>query len=345
MRFLRRSLVGLFLLATTIGLLALAANMFYNALQVRQAQGDRVRPVRERIFAANIITAQLQEIVPVLTSFGNVRSRRTLDLRATIGGRIIKLADNFEEGGNVLAGQLLVQIDPKDAQNALQLARADLREAESDVRDSVQSLALARDEVASARDQVRLRQQAMARQQDLLSRGVGTAAAVEAAELSVSSAKQVVLARRQSLTNAQASADQKKTALSRRQINLDAARRTLADTEIHASFDGTLAQVSAVQGGLVSNNERLAQIVDASALEVSFRISTPQYVRLLDARGRLSRADVTVSLDVFGVDLTTRGRITRESAVVGEGQTGRLLFAQIDDPKGFRPGDFVTVAV
>ena len=42
---------------------------------------------------------------------------------------------------------------------------------------------------------------------------------------------------------------------------------------------------------------------------------------------------------------TATGRITRESAAVGEGQTGRLLFAHLDESIGLRPGDFVTVSV
>ena len=52
-------------------------------------------------------------------------------------------------------------------------------------------------------------------------------------------------------------------------------------------------------------------------------------------------APVTVTLDVGG-DLRADGRITRESAAVGEGQTGRLIFARLD-AAGAPPGDFVTV--
>jgi len=83
--------------------------------------------------------------------------------------------------------------------------------------------------------------------------------------------------------------------------------------------------------------------VDPTALEVSFRVSTRQYARLLDETGRLPAIDVTVSLDILGIDLEATGQITRESAVVSDGQTGRLLFARIEGGAGFRPGDFVAV--
>ncbi|MEM9971594.1 MAG: efflux transporter periplasmic adaptor subunit, partial [Pseudomonadota bacterium] len=97
--------------------------------------------------------------------------------------------------------------------------------------------------------------------------------------------------------------------------------------------------------GLVSNNEPLAQLVDPSALEVSFRVSTSQYARFVTDGGQLLGADVTARIDVLGLDLEATGTISRESAAVAEGQTGRLLFAQIGAAPGFRPGDFVAVAI
>ena len=187
--------------------------------------------------------------------------------------------------------------------------------------------------------------QALTRQKDLQTRGVGTEAAVEAAALAEVIAAQAVLSRRQAMQQAEARVTQAATRLERQKINLAEAERRLADTEIYASFDGTLGSVTAVQGGLVANNERLAQLIDASALEVSFRVSISQYVRLLDADGALTKAPVEVLLDVFGVDMVAQGDISRESAAVGEGLTGRLLFATLKDINGFRPGDFVTVRI
>lgn len=345
MQFLRRSLVGLFLLSLTIGILAWAGHVFYGALQARWAAASFAPPARERVFAVNVITVDPSTISPVLTAFGEVRSRRTLELRSSAAGRIVELADGFEDGGAVQTGQRLVRIDPQNAQAALDVARTDLAEAEAELRDASRGLELARDELGSAEEQVELRDRALVRQQNLLSRGVGTDAAVETAELAVSAARQAVLSRRQAIATAEARVDQARTSLERRRIALTEAERNLADTEIFAGFAGTLAEVSVVEGGLVANNERLAQIVDTDALEVAFRVSTPQYARLLEEDGGLISAEVDVSLDVFGVDLTTTGRITRESAAVGAGQTGRLLFARLNQAKGLRPGDFVTVKV
>ncbi len=345
MRFLRRSLMGLFLLSITTGLLVFGAAGFYDALQERWSQEARVRPARERVLNVNVVTATAQDLRPVLVTFGEVRSRRTLDVRTVSGGTVIDLAPGFVEGGSVEAGELLLRIDPRNAQSALDVARTDLAEAEAEVRDAERALALLRDELAASQAQADLRAQAVRRQNDLSRRGVGTAAAVEAAELAASSADQAVVARRQAVAQGETRADLARTKLDRQRINLAEAERRLAETEVQAEFSGRLSEVSVVEGGLVSANERLARLIDPAELEVSFRLSTGQYARLLDSGGAVISAPVEAILDLSGEDLVAEGEISRAGAAVAEGQTGRLLFARLNDSAGFQPGDFVTVRV
>lgn len=345
MRFLKRTLVGMFLLAVTLAVLALAGQTIGTSVAERMNAEPRSFPQRERVIAVNIVDFVPETITPELTVFGELRSRRTLELRAGVGGNVTWVAPEFVDGGSVTAGQPLLRIDRADAQSAYDRAAADLKDAEAELRDAERALVLAQDELTAARDQETLRTQALTRQQDLASRGVGTAAAIETAELSLSSARQSVLARRQALANAETRIDQSATRQTRAQISLAEAQRTLDDTELFARFDGTLSDVSIVEGGRVTPNEQLAQLIDPGELEVAFRVSTSQYARLLGEDGRLRGAPVTITLDVSGVDLQTSGRITRESAAVAEGQSGRLLFATLDASPGFRPGDFVTVKV
>ncbi|GGE53948.1 efflux RND transporter periplasmic adaptor subunit [Actibacterium pelagium] len=345
MRFLRRSLVGLFLLAVTVGLLVFAGSNFYGALQDRMAEDNRRPGARERVFSANVLTVTAQEITPVLETHGELRSRRTLDLRTKTGGTVVTLHENFEEGGVVEAGALLLQVDPADAQSALDRSLADQADAQAELRDAERGLELARDELAAAEAQMDLRSQALARQQDLRQRGVGTDAAVETAALAEAAARSALLSERRALANSETQLELARATLSRQSLLVAEAERDLADTTLYAAFDGALSNVSLVAGGLVTANEQVAQLIDPELLEVTFRVSTAQYARLLDGDGRLQNADVTVALEVLGAELTASGRITRESAAVAEGQTGRLLFARLEDAPGFRPGDFVTVRV
>ena len=593
MRFFGRSLIGLFMVALTAGLLALAGSTFYSALEERFSKEVKKRPARERVFSADVLTVKKTNISPVINSFGEIRSNRTLELRAPSGGTIVMLSKSFEEGGIVAEGELLIKIDPADAQTSVDVARADLDEAEVqlvDARGSLQlsedelsvdvaradlaeaevsfmdasgSLQLAKDELSvdvaradlaeaevqlvdargslqlskdelsvdvaradlaeaevsfmdasgslqlskdelsvdvaradlleaevqlmdasgylklakeeliAAENQLELKERAFTRQKNLKKRGVVTDAVVEAAELSVSTSKQAVLSRKQAfhkaeiqleqsgnivnrrklnvsdaelsrreaiqkaklkleqsgnvvnrrklnladaglsrrdaiqkaklkleqsgntvnrrklnladaelsrreaiqkaklkleqsgnvvnrmklnLANAGLSRreavqkaklklEQSSNLVNRRKLNLANAERLLSDTELYAEFGGRLAEVNVTSGGLVNNNERLAKLIDPDDLEVSFRLSTTQYNYLTDEKGLLIGSLVEVALDTMGADLKVTGTLTRESASVVEGASGRLLFAKLNEPVGLRPGDFVSVSV
>jgi RND family efflux transporter MFP subunit len=345
MRFLRQSLAGLFLVAMTGALLVYAGSIVYGAVQARMAEEPRPSRSREREFSVTVIPAQMQSVDPILTAFGEVASARTLDLRAGASGTVLDLSDNFVEGGSVDADEVLVLIDPAEAQSALDRAVSDVSDAALEAREAERAIGLARDELAGAREQAALREKAFERQSDLAARGVGTSATVETAELAASSARQSVLSRRQAVAQAEARAEQATTLIARAQLAKADAMRKLDDTQLTAEFAGALTDVNASRGGLVTANERLARLIDPNALEVSFRLSTAQYARLLDENGVLRRATVSVVLDIFGADLIAKGALTRDSAAVGEGQSGRLVFAILETTRGFKPGDFVRVEV
>ncbi len=345
MRFLRQSMMGLFLAAATLGLLIFAADMIGGAVQKRLADDPVARAPKERVFAVNVVRATAGTQVPILESFGSVQSRRQLELRAAVGGRVTELAPDFEDGAEVTEGQVLIRLDRADALAEVARARSAVHDAEAEGRDAARALDLAKDEQAAAQEQATLRTRAFERQRDLGDRGVGTATATETAELAASSARQAVLARRQVVTQTEARIDQSVSLLSRARIALEDAERRLDETTITAPFDGTLTSTAVVEGGLVSANERLAELIDPNDLEISFRVSTAQYARLIDDTGTLVKADVTAILDVSGVDLQAEGQITRAAAAAGEGASGRLIFATLSQAVGFKPGDFVTVRI
>lgn len=341
MRFLGRTLLGVTLMALTAGLLALGAGILADALRERAGREERGRPATERVFAAAVAEIVPGEVVPVLTAFGEMRAARSLEIRAPASGRIVELSPSMVEGGAVSDGEVLVRIDPSVAEAALSRARADAASAQADIRDAARALELAEDERAAADEQALIRERAAERARGLAERGVGTEAAVEVADLALSAERQAVLARRQAAASAQTRLDQARVAAERAAIDVAEAERERAELDVAAAFDGVLAEVSATAGGLVSANEKLAELIDPAALEVAFRVSAAQYARLPRGAG----AAVAVSLDVAGIDLSATGRIVREGAAVEDGRTGRLLFAALDDTAGLRPGDFVSVRV
>ncbi|MGH1367842.1 MAG: efflux RND transporter periplasmic adaptor subunit [Maritimibacter sp.] len=345
MRFLTRSLMGLFLTALTIGLIAFAAFLVRGAVETRMAQESRAMPARERVYSVRVVGLAPDAVAPVLEAFGEVRSRRELEIRMKVGGSVVALGAQFEDGGVVRAGDMLLEVDDTDLKDALALAEASVSEAQAEADDARAAELIARDDLAAAEKQHALRVAALERQNNLLERRVGTESTVETAALAESAAEQAVLAKRGSLRTATARVAQAATSLERVIIALEEAQRRLNEAHVTADFSGTLADVTAAQGRLVTANEQVATLVDPDRLEVSFRLSTAQYARLLDENGDLIRADVAAKLAVAGVDLIAPGAIARESAAVGDGQTGRLIYATLDGARGFRPGDFVSVEI
>ena len=343
MRFFRQALIGLTLLTLSVGILSYAGYLIKDALSERLGQEARVPQPRERTFAVNVVTAEPKAITPQLEAFGEIKSRRTLDLRLALGGQVTGLSDNFVDGGQVKSGEKLVEIDDADAQSFYQKAIADIMDAKAEVEDAERALLLSQDELEAALKQSGLRETALSRQRDLQVRGVGTKASVEAAELALSSAEQSVLNRRSAVDNAKARGASAGTRLIRSELALDDASRRLEDTKLFSKFDGVLSNITLVEGGIVSANERIGRLIDPNSLEVAFRVSTQQYSRLLNENGQLINTRGSVSLNFMGSEITTNAVLERDSGSVAEGQTGRLLYARLDKAIGFKPGDYVVV--
>lgn len=345
MLFLRQAMLGVLLAALSVGALGWAGSAVWRAVSVAMGDDAPNQPRREIPVAVRVVTVTPGPAQPMIEAFGVVRGTRTLDLRAAVAGQVLDLADPFDNGTSVQAGQVLVRIDPAEAEAALATARTDLADAEAAARDAARNLELARDDLAVTQEQADLRAGALSRQMDLESRGVGSASAVETAALAAAQARQAVVGRRQALAQAEAQLDQSATAVDRARIARTEAERRLAETTLRAPFDGVLSDVAVVPGARVAPNDPLAQVVDPSALEVAFRLSTAQFARIgADADGLVDRL-VTIALDPGTAGARSTASGLRISPVVAEGQTGREMFARIDTPAGFRPGDIVTVTI
>lgn len=345
MRFLTRSLTGLFLLAVTVGLIAVSVVWLKEAIDIRMAPAAPGRPAEERSFSARVATLEPQRIAPTLTAYGAVQSRRTLELRAKAAGQIVELGPDFESGGRAQAGALLLRIDPADAQSAFDLARATLKEAEVEARDAARAHELARADLALAEEQVALRRAAYDRQKGLGDRGFGTTTDLETAELALATANQSLGNSRQAVAQGEARIDKAATALDRQKLALADAQRRLNDTELRAEFGGVLSGVTVVAGGLIGTSDKLGELIDPDHLEVLFRVSTAEFRDLSDDRGALRPLPMSAALDIYGSTITAQGVLSRVDATVGAGSSGRLVFATLDAPQGLKPGDFVTVRV
>ena len=348
MRFSLRFFIGLLLFLAGLGAAGFGVKTLQDGLaDRREAAAAKPAEKRERVFS--VVTGRVEntEIAPEITAYGEIRSWRTLEIRASSGGYIVDLADEFRDGVAVEKGAFLFRIDPKEFIAAEADARAAVAEAEADLREALQGVEVAKRELAAADTQRDLRSSALTRQQDLRRRGVATSSVVEEAEMSLASAEQTAASRAQMLLASEIKIDRNELRLQRANIALSEAQRALEETEHQAPFAGLVSDVNVVLGGLVTPSERVGLLIDPTALEAAFRVTNAQFARLLDEKGELRKIEVTISLELDDKPLLVGGVIDRAGAVIEEGETGRLIYAKIKGSSAtlLRPGDFVTVSI
>jgi multidrug efflux pump subunit AcrA (membrane-fusion protein) len=339
-----RTLWGLVILAVALTLSGVSVAVITAALNAPSQAADLRQP-RERVFSVPVGTLTAETISPVITSYGHISSGRSLEVRSSVGGEVVWLADAFRDGGMVEQGQDLLRIDPARLHTAVAFAEADLAEAEANLARTGASLALAALDADAAQEQLALRSDALERQEALAERDIVRAADLEAAALARAAAQQTAINRQQAVAAEQARIDQAEIAVQRARLALEDARRDLADAVITAPFAGVMTRSSATLGRLVSANEQLGVLIDPRDLEVGFRVTNTQFERLLSGQGQLRNAEVTLVFQTWRSTREVAAVIDRADAEVGEGQVGRLVYARLvdPDPMAIRPGDFVTV--
>ncbi len=348
MRFSLKFIVGLLLFLAGLGAAGFGVKTLQDGFaERRKAAAEKPTERRERVFS--VVAGQIDntEIRPEITAYGEIRSWRTLEIRASSGGYIVDVSDEFRDGVLVEEGAFLFRIDPKEYIAAEADARAAVSEAEADLREAIMGVEVAKRELAAADTQRSLRSSALTRQQDLLRRGVATSSVVEEAEMSLASAEQTAASRSQMLLTSEIKIDRNRLRLERAKIALTEAQRDLKETEHRAPFGGLVSDVNLALGGLATPNERLGLLIDPTALEAAFRITNAQFARLLDEAGTLRKIEVAVTLELDDKPLTVPGVIERAGAVIDEGETGRLIYAKINANTAtlLRPGDFVAVSI
>jgi membrane fusion protein, multidrug efflux system len=345
MKFLGRLLLGVVLLSFTGAVLTFGVKRFIDAREELAERKPRPPAEREQVVNAHPLRAVVTR--PQLLVYGEIRSWRTVELRAPAAGRLVQVDPRFRDGSRVLANADLVSIDPADSEARKTDAAAVVSEADAEVAEAREAVGAAEQELNAAERQRALRQQSLERQRALLSKGYATRADIEAAELSLAGAEQSVLNRAQMVITARKRVERADLKHARANITLSDADRDVGDTRVTAPFAGTLTAVDATLGRLVAVNEKLGELIDPTALEVVFRVSNRQFSHLLDESGQLQPLPLKARLQLGSREILATGTIDRVDAVVGSGQSGRRLFGRLDASAKvvLRPGDFVAVSV
>jgi membrane fusion protein (multidrug efflux system) len=181
----------------------------------------------------------------------------------TIAPKVSGYVTEVAVGDNqkVKAGDVLVRIDPRDYQTALDSAKADLENAQATAANIDAQLKEQQATIAQAQAAADFSQQEFARYNDLARTGAGSAQRQQQAQSDLAS-------RRAALTAAQAHVDVLKTqrqqadaAIAAKTAALDQAKINLSQTTLTAPVDGVVGDRTVRQGQLVQPGTRLLTVV------------------------------------------------------------------------------------
>lgn len=302
----------------------------------------------ERVWTVNVAEVAYGDQRPELSLYGVVVAGREVEMRALVAGQVIEVGENFVDGGTMRAGALLVAIDPFEYRAALDERRAQLTEAEARLKEieahhRAEGQSLERD-----LEQLEVTGRDLARIDKLHGKGTVSAKSLDNAIMAHSKQRQMVGARRNAVAAEEARVDQQRAVIERRGVAVRRARRDLERTRVMAPFDAFVLDIQAELGKRVGVNDRLAQLVDAGRLEVSFQLSDVQFGRILEAEGGFKGRPAAVTWRTGDHGLEFAATVDRvgpriEAASGGVHLFARLLHVGLERP--LRPGAFVEVRI
>ena len=332
-----------FKIAVPIAILAMAGLGSYLLWATRPEVA--AKPARELARTVAAEAVEYIDIRPSMRLYGSIVAGREVDLRPLVAGRIVEIGDAFADGGILRAGDLIVAIDPFDAQADVAEFRARVAETRAGLSEIAADLAAAGELLDHDREQTELARRDVERRERLQGTAASSVKSLDDSRLALSRSLQQVIQRRQSIARLTAQAEQRQAVLDRWRVSLSRAKRDLAETRLTAPFDGFLVDTDAGVGKRVGLGDRIARLIDANRLEARFHLSNGEYARLLaggDYRGR----DAEVMWRIGDATYDFKAVIDRVDGEIDAQSGGIELYARIlgHGADGIlRPGAFVEV--
>lgn len=196
----------------------------------------------------NVTRAEGGDFSPQLLATGTVEPVEDVIISARVGGEVIRRSSSFVPGGFVKKGDILLQIDPADYRNDLDLRQSELLQAQTEL-----DIEMGRQEVA---------------EQDLELVG-----------------DQSLTKEERSLVLRQPQLNAVKARIKAAQAAVDQARLALARTTVRAPFDAHIITQNVTTGSQVAPGENLGRLVGTEKYRVilSLPVSRLQWLRFPDS--------------------------------------------------------------
>ncbi len=264
--------------------------MFSNKPEAKRWGGQQEAPS----VAVDVMDLQVDNYQVWIDSYGTAQPLTQTELVADVSARVVSVSPNIRAGSTFNKGDVLVQLDPRDFEINVEIAKSDVAQAEL----------VYLQELAEA--------DFSAQQWNKQPKG-------EAAKL--------LALRKPQVAAAQAALNAAKARLRGAQLNLER-------TTIRAPFDGMVLSQSVDIGQVVSPNQTIASIYSTDVIEVRLPVKTSelQYLNLLNDNAQEARSTVYLTGDLGATSYTWEGEIVRSEGAFDPTTRTLFLVAQVTEP-------------
>jgi len=243
-----------------------------------------------------------------VNSFGTVQPRTRSQLVSQVSGQVIKVSPNFREGGFFAAGDMLVEIDPRDYDIQIEVAESELADARVNLEE----------------------QKALAEQAEKDWKNIGASGRATALAL-----------RRPQVAAAEARIVSAKAKLKQAQLNRER-------TQIKAPFAGRVLSQNVDIGQVIANNTVLAQVYAVDVVEIRLPlknselgfVALPEEFPLRNGAPPANKISSTAIIinNLSAIPEAWPATLVRTAGAFDEQTHELYVIAQIRDPYGFAAG-------
>jgi RND family efflux transporter MFP subunit len=263
-----------------------------------EPEAQRSGATKETAMLVNTVQVERSNFTPTINAMGTVVPSQDVMLSPRVGGQIIELSENFTPGGYIEEGEMLLQIDPADYQNALQQRESELQQAQTNL-------------------EIEMGRQNVARQD------------YELLDDSLTNENRSLVLREPQLNAARSNVQSAEAAVEQAQLNLER-------TTIRAPFDAYILSRNVNLGSQVSPGDELARLVgrDTYWIETTVPLRHLRYMNI--PQNGDDGSPVTIrNRSVWEEGESRQGTLFRlVGTLTDETRLARVL-VEVDDPHGY----------
>ncbi|SDR66478.1 efflux RND transporter periplasmic adaptor subunit [Christiangramia echinicola] len=279
------------------GVILLAAIVITSIIFLTEPTASSEGATKQMAMLVKVEPAEKGHFKPVIIATGTVQPVEDVNLSPLVGGEVIRRDPSFIPGGFVKKGEILLQIDPSDYRNTLELQKSNLQQAETDL-----NVEMGRQEVA---------------EQDLELLGID----------SLSANQRSLVLRKPQLNSVKAHLKSAEASVQQAQLNL-------SRTTIKAPFDAHILSQNVTIGSQVTPGDNIGRLVgtDFYWINLTVPVNKIKWLRFPDNDAEKGSPVKIMSTSAWGKNEFREGYLYKQVGALDDQTRLARILVRVPDP-------------